>query len=270
MREEPPGRMRNDDSIEASEDEQDRTPDGYLYTGYESDGATRIGDEQDHSEATEQLRELNEGRDHSDGQHSTRESRRDKKRIAQAMCSQLPISQYERKMVVSVMGDLDLTQFGHHREISRVVLGVVVVVVDERHRQRRVQASEVVSFSDEFKSLCKEQGVSMSDLTSIKQSARDALDTGRISIDPQTPKRDPALPGPSLPRDIPKKKWDNYPPKLWVDAARHWDSRSEKWKEAVPDEYRRIVDNLRKWKPWERVDEEIEKEAQALVNEMSK
>lgn len=136
--------------------------------------ATRIGDEYASDEEADRLRKLHEGRHRTDGQHSTREHYRDKTRIAQALCSPLPLARHERREVVRIVEQLNLEKFGFHRAISRAVLGTIVVVVDERKRQF-MEDPELVSRSDEFREVCDQHNVSMSDLSSIKKSAREAL-----------------------------------------------------------------------------------------------
>ncbi|MFC6907188.1 hypothetical protein [Halalkalicoccus tibetensis] len=123
--------------------------------------ATRIGDEEDGDPRAERLRELHEGRHPSDGNPSVRESQRDKRRIAQAICSALPLADYEREIVVENVECVDMTRFGHQKSITRVTLGPVAVIVDQRLRSD-VQCYEyLVSRSDEFRSLQEHHDISM-------------------------------------------------------------------------------------------------------------
>lgn len=248
----PPGRTYLDDSIEASSEDLGGSPHGHEYSaGYESQMATRIGDEEVSDSEVERLRELHEGRHQSDGEHSVRESQRDKKRIAQAICSALPLAAHEREKVVSVVEHMDLTQFGHQKGIPRVTLGVVVVVVDEQHRQEALETSEIVTWSDEFRSICDNLDVSMSDLSTIKETVREVLEEGTVRVGTKMPRRDPALPSPTSADDLPDSYWEDRHSEYWARVARYWQMWPEARKEAMPDKYRDLVERLHQWKPWQ-------------------
>lgn len=283
----PPGRTPNDDSIEASSNDPGGTPDGKKFSaGYESQMATRIGEE-DSDDDADHLRELHEGRHRSDGEHSVRESQRDKKRIAQGICSSLPFARHEQRDVVSLVEQLDLTRFGNQRSIPRVVLGAVIVVVDEHHRQSREDAEEFVTWSDEFRTLCAENGVKMSDLNTIKEKVREGIQSKGATLGPTNPRRDTSLSGPTSPRNLPDEYWDNIPAERWTVMAKRWENVPDEKKEAIPTEHRERVELLRRWEPWpdhdtnegenntsrsepsaEIDEEELAKEVEALVEEM--
>lgn len=124
----PPGRIRGDDSIDASSEDTDRTDDGYRYSaGYDSQMATRIGAENEYNPDIDRLRAMHEGCHQSDGEHSLRESQREKRRISQALCSSLPISDHEGEKVVDAVESLNFDCFGNQKAIPRVTLGVVAV-----------------------------------------------------------------------------------------------------------------------------------------------
>lgn len=154
---------------------------------YGSPAATRIGERGTEDEATERLRKHHEGRHRSDGQHSTREHYREKKRMRQAICSSLPLTEREKEAVASVADEIDNRPFGHHRALERVILGVVVVVVDERHRQDLPDVDEFVYRTDQFREICRKHDISMSDLSSIKENVREALDSGEVMVGPKRP-----------------------------------------------------------------------------------
>jgi len=246
-----PGRTMHDDSIQASKDNVGGSDEGYSFrAGYDSSMATRIGDEENSDRETERLRELHEGRHQSDGQHSVRESRRDKKRIAQAICSALPLASREREMVVTAVEKLNLDRFGNQKAIPKVTLGVVAVVVDEQHRADEGQTEELVRWTDEFRGLCDTHDISMSDRTTIKEIVRSELDAEPISLVSGPRSRDPALPGPTSYEERPDIFWDEFSAERWVSAARRWEDYSQDFRDAVPEEYRNLIDNLQRHAPW--------------------
>lgn len=296
----PPGRTHLDDSINASSNDPGGSPHEDAYSaGYDSPMATRIGDEGDGDDDAERLRRLHDGRHHSDGDLPTRQSQWDKTRIAEAICSDLPLAKHEREKVVSVVESLDFSRFGQQKGLEGVTLGVVAVVVDEHHRQHEDVAGEIVSFTDEYREICSSLDVSMSDLGTIKELVREALGEGDATIGRREPRRDPNLPEPTPMKEYPRKYWDNRDSEYWVGRAKGWSRLPDEFKEAIPDDYRQLVQNLRRWEPWEEtesesaqdeaptpsapedldqalddleteldVDEEVEKEAERLLNEL--
>lgn len=254
----PPGRTHLDDSIEASSDAPGGSPheDGYT-AGYDSPAATRIGDEDVNDPKVERLREHNEGRHQSDGKHSVRESRRDKRRIAQAITSSLPLAPRERETVINTVENIDYSRFGHQKGIGRVTLGVVAVIIDEQQRQNASDTPEIVSWTDEFQEIRRANDVSMSDLSTIKEKVREAVDDGEVVKGPRRPKRDPLLPGPTPPDEYPDRYWTERSPGSWIGMAKSWDRVPQDWKEALPDEYQELIALLRQWEPWEDTPNEI-------------
>ncbi|WP_157575453.1 hypothetical protein [Haloferax sp. Q22] len=250
-----PGRVPGQDSIEASREEPDRDDDGYDLTGYDSQMATRIGTEGS-DDGGERLRQLHEGRHQSDGGHSARESERDKKRVTQAICSGLPLASHEREHVVNAVKALNLDKFGNQKSITKVTLGLVVVIVDERHRDGAEKIEQLVSFSDEFRIICDKHDIAMSDLSTIKQIARDELSNRHVPVTSEVLWRDPALPGRTAPSDKPHEYWDRLPSKRWVAVAVNWEQIPQEFKDAIPADHLETVDLLRRWEPWE--DEEDE------------
>lgn len=248
----PPGRTHLDDSVNASSEDPggDAHEDAYA-AGYDSPMATRIGDEDDSDDDVERLRKLHDGRHHSDGDLSTRQSQWDKKRVAQAICSSLPLAQHERDKVLSVVKSLDFSRFGQQKGLERVTLGVVAVVVDERHRQHDDVDGEIVSFTDEYREMCDSLEVSMSDLATIKGIVREALDEGGATVWQREPRRDTHLPEPTPVDEYPDEYWDEHHSEYWVRNAKAWSRVPDEFKEAIPAEYRTLIENLRKWEPWE-------------------
>jgi hypothetical protein len=248
----PPGRTHHDDSVNASSDDPggDAHEDAYT-AGYDSPMATRIGDEDDGNDDAERLRKLHDGRHHSDGDLSTRQSRWDKRRVAEAICSSLPLAQHERNKVLSVVKSLDFSKFGQQKGLERVTLGVVAVVVDERHRQHDDVDGDIVSFTDEYREMCDSLEVSMSDLATIKGIVREALDEGDATVWQREPRRDTHLPEPTPVDEYPREYWDERHSEYWVRNAKAWSRLPDEFKEAIPEEYRSLIEHLRKWEPWE-------------------
>lgn len=245
-----PGRWYGQDSVEASEEGRDRTDDGHDYTaGYDTNMATRIGGIDGDPDA-ERLQTLHEGRHQSDGKHSARETQRDKPRIAQAICSALPITDREREMVTTVMEQLDLQPFGSQRGIPRVVLGVAAVIIDEHARADQGLDREIVARHDDFRDLCTKHDVSMSDLTTLKKIVREQLADQRVGLESWPRRRDPALPGPTTIEDRPDEFWENHEPAYWEAVAKEWENHPETFRNGLPEQYQRLVENLRRWEPW--------------------
>lgn len=242
-----PGEMDHPDSVSASSSELGEDDRDAYAVGYDSSMATRIGDEESDDGDAKRLRKLHEGRHRSDGQHSTREHHRDKKRIRQAICSSLPLTEREKEEVANVVRDIDFARFGQQKALQRVILGIVVVVVDEQRRQDDPEIDEFVQWSDEFREICESLDISMSDLSSIKQNVREALDSETFTTGPRRPRRDPALPGPASIDERPRRFWDNVPASGWINIAQSWERTPDEAKEALPDDYRALVESLQHW-----------------------
>lgn len=249
---------REFDSVGASSEDRDRDDDGHMYTaGYDSEAATRIGDETDGNGDVEDLRRHHEGRHRSDGEHSAREAQRDKKRIAQALCSNLPITDHERELVAEVMEQLDLGPFGSQKGIERVTIGVVAVIVDEIERDEFGPDREIVARQEEFRELQEQHDISMSDLTTIKAKVRNEMGEQRIVLG-GNPRRDPNLPDPTTIDDRPGEYWDKMPARYWVSVAEDWKNVPQSFREGIPKKLRQRVEALRRWEVWTLSDEERE------------
>lgn len=248
----PPGRTHHDDSISSSSEDPGGNEHEDAYSaGYDSPMATRIGDEGDSDEDAERLRELHEGRHRSDGNLSTRQSSWDKRRVAEAICSSLPLAANECEMVLSVVESIDFSKFGQQKGLEGVTLGIVAVVVDERHRQRDDVEGEIVSFTDEYRRACNSVDVSMSDLATIKDVVREALDAGDVVLSRGKPRRDIHLPEPTPTVEYPREYWEERSSQYWARIAKDWSKAPDDFREAIPEEYRSIIEGLRRWEPWE-------------------
>ena len=258
----PPGRVPNDDSIDASSEDPRGTDQGYIFTGYDTEAATRIGDETDTESArVRRFRRLNEGRHRSDGAHSIRESQRDKGRIIEAICSSLPLAPHEREKVRHVVEELEFERFGYQKGLVPVILGTVIVVVDERHRDVE-DMDDTISWSDEFRQTCDAHDITMSDLGTVKEEVRYQMIIYDIRIPHgrKLPKRDPSLPDSTSLNERPKVYWDIYPSTYWGALAQYWERAADDLKNAIPEEYRKRIEQIRRWEPWN--DEEEEKEVE--------
>jgi len=250
-----PGRVPGEQSFAASRQKDPRSEEGYEFTGYDSPAATRIGDETADNPKFDRLRQHHEGRHQSDGGYSTRESRSFKKRTAQAICSQLPVTSREKERVVTAVLTTDLDVFGNQKNINRVTLGFVAVLVDERIRDPD-SIDDLVERSSEFQEIREKHDVSMSDFSTVKQSVREVLDKEHLKESREVRNRDPALPDPTAPEELPAEYWEAISADGWAHIAEHWEIKDSELKAAIPDDYRETVELLRHWEPWNRQDEE--------------
>ncbi|WP_434531919.1 hypothetical protein ACODNH_23605 (plasmid) [Haloarcula sp. NS06] len=247
-----PGRVRNQDSIDASSEDPRGTDQGYVFTGYDTVGATRIGKaSEDDSRKIKKLRRYNEGRHPSVGSHSLRESRRDKKRICQALCQSFPMTEGEREKILDIVEQIVFERFGYQKAIQRVVLGTVAVVMDE-YISPPDTFDESIARSEEFRSAKNSFDISMSDLSTIKDHIRELIEEGEVYIPEgkSIPRRDPTLPAPTSYDEKPAEYWQNIPPEQWDLLARSWESTPEELKSGLPAEKRELIDRLRRWEPW--------------------
>lgn len=251
-----PGQTRYDDSINASSEDPGGSRSGYDFNaGHEMTAATSVG-KTDDPNYNEDLQRRNDGRDQADGTLSHRQAEWDKKRITQAISSDLPISKRQRETVVLAMQQLNLDRFGHQKGIERVCLGVAAVIVNDEREEQASSPEEVtpLSWEDQFKDLAAKYDISMSDLSTIKEIVREELGDR-----PPTPavtgiRRDRNLPKTS-PSEKPDEYWDRLPARYWVHLARTWKHVEDDLKKEIPDQHRKHVDSLRNWKPWDRADE---------------
>ncbi|QLC35768.1 hypothetical protein EFA46_016040 (plasmid) [Halarchaeum sp. CBA1220] len=266
----PPGQAMFDSSLEASSETvgEDDHYDAYPLE-YDSPAATRIGKNGEGGDQIEQLRALNDERHRAVGNFSTHDSERYKDRTVQAICSSLPLANREQELVCGVVDWIGFSQFGQQKSIPKVTLGVVAVVIDERHRETD-DLEDMVSRSTTFKEMRDSLGITMSDLGTVKQKVRDALGDREVILGPNCPKRDPLLPGPTTADDRPREYWDGISPASWENIAKEWDNFSSEFQEAVPEEYHDLVKRLRRWEPWSRGREKSSNREEAHGNDVRK
>lgn len=281
-----PGRTRHDDSIEASNPSDTDLHEGdFVYTGYDSNAGTRIGDESEGGEKADRLRELNQHPDpqekslsNSQDRLSIQQSKQDKIRMAQSICSKLPISELQKENIVRAIQIVDFDRFGHQRGIETVCLALAAIIVNGEREGTSNSLSEVTAleWEEEFTDLKDSLGISMSDHSTAKQIARKEIDGEYYGPVNAGIRRDSTLPNRAKVRC--KEYWETAPPAVLASEARRWMSVDNERKKSIPDEQRRIIDLLRRWKPWnigddqlsdDDIDEEqVQKEAEELLEAM--
>jgi hypothetical protein len=254
-------RKQYEESINASSEENPRSDGGYeLDTGPERTAATYVGDpDLDPTEYNDWWQRVNDSRDPYSGNQSEeslsdRQREWDKKRVAQAICSQIPITKRQREKVVRAMDAVDFDQFGQQHAYERVCLGLIAVIVDKEREEHVETWDELASQEDEFKQIAKSLDVNLSDLSTIKQIARREL--AGETLEPVTAgvRRDTNIPKRPL-SEKPDEYWEEQPAEKWVVIARYWDRQTEEFKDALPDEKRELIRQLQTWEPWEAFDD---------------
>lgn len=169
--------------------ERDHKPDAYT-VGYDPFGETRVGIGSANGDINRLIRH-NEGRHQSDGDHSSREAARDKKRITQSLCSALDATQYQQQRAVSAMSEMNLDRFGQQKRIEKVALCTIAVVVNQERERYFLNGKSPaeIDFSavdpddypqtldqkSEYRSLCEKLGLSKKDRYSVSQLVKREL-----------------------------------------------------------------------------------------------
>ncbi|WP_147299466.1 hypothetical protein [Haloferax sp. Atlit-6N] len=97
----------------------------------------------------------------------------DKGRIAEAVCSALDLNVGETGRVVYEATKMNYSQFGYHRAMERVILGIIAVVVEDRRIQRGADLyTASIQRHEAFKSLMTKFGIDSKDLNLIKRIVR--------------------------------------------------------------------------------------------------
>lgn len=176
----------------------DHLPDAYT-TGYDPFGDTRVGIGSGGD--VNRLIRHNEGRHRSDGNHSTREAFRDKKRITQAFCSALDVTPYQQREAVAAMAKLNLDRMGRQKRLEKVALATIKVIVewDRMHLFRQnvdLSSLDPDQFPErmiEDRMYCKlldQFDVSRKDLFSVSQLVKRELKKLE-HFEPSTPEAEP-------------------------------------------------------------------------------
>lgn len=177
------------DTKSSVERKRDHQPDAYQ-TGYESFGETRVGIGTANGNL-ERLIRHNEGRHHSDGNHSAREAARDKKRITQSLCSSLEVTPYQQQQAISAMGSMNLDRFGQQKRIEKVALCTIRVIVDRDREQYFLNGKDPADLDlatvdadqfptkleedSQFDSLCEQHNLPKTDRNTITQLVKREL-----------------------------------------------------------------------------------------------
>ena len=153
--------------------------------GYEPVGETSIGNASEryhHSKYSrfrtpaDRLAEHNEGRHPSDGSLSARLARLDKKRITQAYCSRLDVTQFQRDEAVRAMLLLNLDDFGQNKRIEKVALTVIRVLVNYNrfaHLQRT--DAQRISETEDFKQFAESVELDKRTMRRLSRSIKEKL-----------------------------------------------------------------------------------------------
>ncbi|WP_256288286.1 hypothetical protein [Halobellus inordinatus] len=153
--------------------------------GYEPVGETSIGNASErysHSKFSrfrtpaDRLAEHNEGRHPSDGTLSARLARLDKKRITQAYCSRLDVTQFQRDEAVRAMLLLNLDDFGQNKRIEKVALTVIRVIVNyNRFAHLQKTDAQRISETKDFKQLAESVELDKRTMRRLSRSIKENL-----------------------------------------------------------------------------------------------
>jgi hypothetical protein len=169
--------------------QKDHQPDAYP-TGYDPSAETRVGSGTESGKIKRLLRH-NEGRHHSDGDHSKREAARDKKRVTQSLCSALGVTPYQQQQATSAMGQMNLDRFGQQKRIEKVALCTIKIVVNHDREQYFLNGNDPADLDlsaidsdqfptkfgqgSQFSSLCGQHDLSESDKNTITKIVKREL-----------------------------------------------------------------------------------------------
>ena len=153
--------------------------------GYEPVGETSIGNASERSRHSKfsrfrtpanRLAEHNEGRHPSYGKLSARLARLDKKRITQAYCSRLDVTQFQRDEAVRAMLLLNLDNFGQNKRIEKVALTVIRVIVNyNRFAHLRKTDAQRISETEDFKRLAESVDLDKQTMRQLSRSMKEKL-----------------------------------------------------------------------------------------------
>ncbi|WP_436347053.1 hypothetical protein [Natronorubrum sp. FCH18a] len=130
--------------------------DKHVYeTAFESPNATAVGKPDDRQKKRigtddDRLHQLNEERHRALKGHSNRMHELDKKRITEALCSALDVSNGEQRLVVKHLQELDFDQFGNQKAVEKVSLAVIRYVVDQQRLEHGAEWDDLVRNSDAY------------------------------------------------------------------------------------------------------------------------
>lgn len=109
--------------------------------------------------------------------YGKRACHREKKDVAEAICSSLPVNVGEQRTVLWLCTKFDYSDFGTHRAIERGILALISVVVETlRPRFGADFQGTRIHCHDVFKSHMAEQGITVTQLNGIKRNVRSQLE----------------------------------------------------------------------------------------------
>lgn len=225
---------------------------------YETPDATSIGKPDERNEREVRLQEVNEERDrYSDG-FAERMHYVDRRRIIEALCSALPVSNAEQEAAISAFESIDLDQFGNQKAVEKVALATIRHVVDQRRVEHSGGSANLLRYSDEYSQVKDDVLPNDRGFMKLCSNVSDAIDSGPRFYT-LIPGRDPNLPDSTRRRwDYPDEFWSEMSADGWEQIARNWTAQPEKFRKQMPDEYRELVEQLQHWEPWNEEEDEDE------------
>lgn len=163
---------------------------GFVLTRFRSGAATRIDWKPVINGAKERAKwermegwndgNRNNWNDHpskNDNPYCQRACHREKKDVAESICSSLPVNVGEQRTVLRLCTKLDYSDLGTHRAIERGILALVSVVVETRRPQFGSDFDGIrVHCHDVFKSHMAAQGITVTQLNRIKRNVSNQLE----------------------------------------------------------------------------------------------
>ncbi|WP_254767026.1 DNA-directed RNA polymerase subunit epsilon [Salinilacihabitans rarus] len=182
--------------------------------GIVTPSATVIGRaESPNADLSESVRRLHDEQHAATPGYGERAHRLDRLRTTQALCNALELTPWQRDLALGVMDEIDLTEFGSQRAISKVALVVIRHVVDvDRRAYFGLDDLDVRSLSPErmdelfgqyrahditddptFERLAAQHGLDTTSLNRLRRVLKAQLDD-ELPAYGRNPHRDPNLP----------------------------------------------------------------------------
>jgi hypothetical protein len=182
--------------------------------GVVTPSATVIGRaESPEADLSESIRRLHDEQHGATPGYSERAHRLDRLRTTQALCNALDVTPWQRDLALGVMDEIDLTEFGSQRAISKVALVVIRHVVDVDRRAYfgldDVDVSELsadrmdelfgqyrahdITDEETFRRLAADHGLDTTSLNRLRHVLKAQLDD-ELPAYGRNPYRDPNLP----------------------------------------------------------------------------
>ncbi|RQG92726.1 DNA-directed RNA polymerase subunit epsilon [Natrarchaeobius halalkaliphilus] len=191
--------------------------------GVVTPSATVIGrPDSPEGDLSESIRRLHDEQHAATPGYSERAHHLDRLRTTQALCNALEVTPWQRDLALGVMDEIDLTEFGSQRAISKVALVVIRHVVDA-DRQAYFGLDDIdtqalsadrmdelfgqyrahdITDESTFRRLAGQIGLDTTSLNRLRRVLRAQLED-ELPAYGRNPYRDPNLPEPSLGSDEP-------------------------------------------------------------------